>query len=144
MCTRFNNQIHRREAIPKGEQGKDRGFIHTRCEIPWLLLLCEQGQMPTHRTPEIQGKDEIGNARQIHWRMSKNYYVNTAISTLNLKKAGYLCLMDSYHEWNPKQEPPYAERHVRWCERSENESRKKTASFSSYSILGSLFPYRTI
>ena len=31
-----------------------------------------------------------------------NYYVNTAISTLNLKKAGYLCLMDSYLEWNPK------------------------------------------
>ena len=35
----------------------------------------------------------------------------------------------------PKKEPPYAEPHVRWCERSENESRKKTASFSSYSIL---------
>jgi hypothetical protein len=32
-------------------------------------------------------------------------------------------------------EPPYAERHVRWCERSENESRKKTTSFSSYSII---------
>ena len=31
-------------------------------------------------------------------------------------------------------EPPYAERHVWWCERSENESRKKTTSFSSYSI----------
>ena len=26
-------------------------------------------------------------------------------------------------------EPPYAERHVRWCERSENESRKKTFVF---------------
>ena len=34
-------------------------------------------------------------------------------------------------------EPPYAERHVRWCERSENESRKKTTSFSSYSIVWS-------
>ena len=34
-------------------------------------------------------------------------------------------------------EPPYAERHVRWCEGSENESRKKTTSFSSYSILTS-------
>ena len=31
-------------------------------------------------------------------------------------------------------EPPYAEPHVRWCERSENESRKKTTSFSSYSM----------
>ncbi len=28
-----------------------------------------------------------------------------------------------------------AEPHVRWCERSENESRKKTTSFSSYSIV---------
>ena len=28
-----------------------------------------------------------------------------------------------------------AEPHVRWCERSENESRKKTTSFSSYSII---------
>ncbi len=27
------------------------------------------------------------------------------------------------------------EPYVRWCERSENESRKKTTSFSSYSIL---------
>ena len=27
------------------------------------------------------------------------------------------------------EEPPYAERHVRWCERSENESRKKTFVF---------------
>ena len=33
------------------------------------------------------------------------------------------------------EEPPYAEPHVRWCERSENESRKKTTSFSSYSIM---------
>ena len=50
-----------------------------------------------------QGKAwSIGNARQSHWRMAKNYYVNTAISTQNLKKAGYLCLMDSYLEWNPK------------------------------------------
>ena len=31
-------------------------------------------------------------------------------------------------------EPPDAERHVRWCERSGNESRKKTTSFSSYSM----------
>ena len=38
-------------------------------------------------------------------------------------------------------EPPYAERHVRWCERSENESRKKTTSFSSYSIIYSFDTY---
>ncbi|WP_204447922.1 hypothetical protein, partial [Bacteroides caecigallinarum] len=31
-------------------------------------------------------------------------------------------------------EPPRAEPHAWWWERSENESRKKTTSFSSYSI----------
>ena len=31
-------------------------------------------------------------------------------------------------------EPPRAEPHAWWCERTENESRKKTTSFSSYSI----------
>ncbi|MDR0536634.1 MAG: hypothetical protein LBH04_01080, partial [Tannerellaceae bacterium] len=35
-------------------------------------------------------------------------------------------------------EPPRAERQAWWCERSENESRKKTTSFSSYSISGLL------
>lgn len=33
-------------------------------------------------------------------------------------------------------EPPCAEPHAWWCERPENESRKKTTSFSSYSISG--------
>ncbi|MDR2926936.1 MAG: hypothetical protein LBV41_01850, partial [Cytophagaceae bacterium] len=41
-------------------------------------------------------------------------------------------------------EPPYAERHVRWCERSENESRKKTTSFSSYSIDSCKYKTHTI
>ena len=35
-------------------------------------------------------------------------------------------------------EPPYAERHVRWCERSENESRKKTFVFLLLDCLGAL------
>ena len=43
--------------------------------------------------------------------------------------------MGPYLEWHPKSETPYAEPHVWWCERSENESRKKTTSFSSYSII---------
>lgn len=34
--------------------------------------------------------------------MAKNYYVHTAISTMNLKRAGYSCLMDAYLEWYPK------------------------------------------
>ena len=46
--------------------------------------------------------------------------------------------MGTYLEWHPKYEPSYAEPHVRWCERSENESRKKTTSFSSYSIFNIL------
>ena len=43
-----------------------------------------------------------------------------------------------------------AEPHVRWCERSENESRKITTSFSSYSIIiravlsSSFFPRRPV
>ena len=44
----------------------------------------------------------IGNARQSYWRMAKNYCVHTAISTMNLKRAGYSCLMDAYLEWYPK------------------------------------------
>ena len=31
----------------------------------------------------------------------------------------------------PNKEPPRAESHAWWCERSENESRKKTTSFAS-------------
>ena len=44
----------------------------------------------------------IGNARQSFWRMAKNNYVHMAMSNTNLKKAGYVCLTDSYLEWNPK------------------------------------------
>ena len=36
------------------------------------------------------------------------------------------------------------EPYVRWCERSENESRKKTTSFSSYSISVFEIPSGTI
>ncbi len=39
-------------------------------------------------------------------------------------------------------EPPYAERHVRWCERSENESRKKTISV--FLLLDSCCPKRLL
>ena len=35
-------------------------------------------------------------------------------------------------------EPPYAERHIRWFERLENESRKKTTLFSSYLMASKL------
>ncbi|WP_417128448.1 hypothetical protein, partial [Phocaeicola sp.] len=42
--------------------------------------------------------------------------------------------MTSISNGIPNKEPPRAEPHAWWCERSENESRKKTTSFSSYSI----------
>ena len=42
--------------------------------------------------------------------------------------------MTSISNGIPNKEPPRAEPHAWWCERSGNESRKKTASFSSYSI----------
>ena len=32
-------------------------------------------------------------------------------------------------------EPPYADLHVRWCDRSENKSRRNISLFSSYSII---------
>lgn len=45
-------------------------------------------------------------------------------------------MFEASEEGTPQGGPlPYAEPHVRWCERSENESRRKTTSFSSYSIL---------
>ncbi|MCQ2073549.1 MAG: hypothetical protein MJY96_10580, partial [Bacteroidaceae bacterium] len=46
---------------------------------------------------------------------------------------GLLCQIALNNE-----EPPYAERHVRWCERSENEVGRKLLLFSSYSIFGSV------
>ena len=75
-----------------------------------------------------------GNTRLGCWRVVNSRLLSSAMSNDKLRRAGYVGLMDCYLEWYPKEEPPYAERHVRWWERSENESRKKTTSFSSYSI----------
>ena len=68
------------------------------------------------------------NTRKGYWRISKSQ--RTAdIGRVSVNP-------ESLHQIASQlREPPYAERHVRWCERSENESRKKTTSFSSYSIL---------
>ena len=60
------------------------------------------------------------NTRLGYWRVANSRLVTSAMSNDMLRKAGYVVLMDCY-----------AERHVRWCERSENESRKKITSFSS-------------
>ena len=76
-----------------------------------------------------------GNSRLGYWRIAGSYILSRAITNEKLSMAGYATLMGSYIEWHQNQEPPYAEPHVRWCERSENESRRKTTSFSSYSIV---------
>ena len=41
-------------------------------------------------------------SRRGYWQMSAEYYVNVAMSSSKLKKAGYWTMMDSYFEWNPK------------------------------------------
>ena len=76
-----------------------------------------------------------GNSRLGYWRIAGSYILSRAITNEKLSMAGYATLMGSYIEWHPKQEPPYAEPHVRWCGRSENESRRNPTSFSSYSII---------
>ena len=70
---------------------------------------------------------------RIYGNSSKGYWANAegimhhAATNDKLRAAGYPCVMDYY-----------VRPHVRWCERSENESRKKTTSFSSYSIISKL------
>ena len=61
-----------------------------------------------------------GNTRKSYWRTAGSYILSRAITNEHLRRAGYVTLMGEYLEWHPKQEPPYAERHVRWCERSVN------------------------
>ena len=65
----------RKVLIPQGEQGKYGRFIHQGCEIPRLLLICEQRQIPTHRTSKVQGKDEVTakvlTSRSNGWRYEK-------------------------------------------------------------------------
>ena len=61
-----------------------------------------------------------GNSRLGDWRVADSPILKMAISNDSLRKTGYVTLMGSYLEWHPKQEPPYAEPHVRWCGRSVN------------------------
>ena len=78
------------------------------------------------------------NTRGGYWNTAGSPILCRAMNNERLKLQGYPCLVDLYVKLHSNcistKEPPYAERHVRWCERSENESRKKTTSFSSYSI----------
>ena len=63
---------------------------------------------------------EWGNTRKGYWHIANSPILAIAISNNNLRAAGYATLMETYLEWHPKYEPPYAEPHVRWCERSVN------------------------
>ena len=82
----------------------------------------------------------IDRWRAWQWANTRGGYWNTAGSPIlcramnNESFKATLALWTYMSNCISTKEPPYAERHVRWCERSENESRKKTTSFSSYSI----------
>ncbi len=45
---------------------------------------------------------EWGNTRLGYWRVSKSRLVSSAMSNAKLRMAGYVNLLDSYLEWNPK------------------------------------------
>ena len=55
-----------------------------------------------------------------YWRVASSPIMHTAASNMSLRKAGYICLSDSMPNGYPNEEPPYAEPHVQWCERSVN------------------------
>ena len=81
---------------------------------------------------------EWGYTRKGYWRIADSYILHRAITNEYLCRAGYATLMGAYLEWHPKQEPPYAERHVRWCERSVNTKvgdKYLWLVFTSYSIV---------
>ena len=54
----FLNSKKLMKTSSEGEQGQDSCVLCARCEIPWLLLLCNERQMPTHGTPKSQIQDE--------------------------------------------------------------------------------------
>ena len=43
-----------------------------------------------------------GNTRLAYWHIAHSPILLTAISNDRLRRQGYMCLMDSYLEWNPK------------------------------------------
>ena len=43
----------------KGQQGKDRSVVCAWSEIPRLLLLCYERQMPTHGASKVQSQNEV-------------------------------------------------------------------------------------
>ncbi len=97
----------RKVLIPQGEQGKYGRFIHQGCEIPRLLLICEQRQIPTHRTSKVQGKDEVTakvlTSRSNGWRYEKRKqkpkkYIRGWAGYYHLANMKRLCPQKNY-EW---------------------------------------------
>ena len=54
-----HNPIYRECSISQSQQGKDRSIVCARSEIPRLLLLCDERQMPTHGAFKIQSQNEV-------------------------------------------------------------------------------------
>lgn len=77
---------------------------------------------------------ECGYTRLGYWRIANSWIIHSSMTNEQLRIAGYPTLYNEYLKGILNKEPPRAESHAWWCERSENESRKKTTSFSSYSI----------
>ena len=50
-------------SISQSQQGEDRSVLCARSEIPRLLLLCDERQMPTHGASKVQSQDEITTKR---------------------------------------------------------------------------------
>ena len=56
-CKGIHNQFYRRQASPEGQQGKDCGLLCPWGKVPRLLILHQQGQVPSDGTPQDQSQD---------------------------------------------------------------------------------------
>ncbi len=66
-----------------------------------------------------------GNSSSGYWRVAGSAIMSRSATDMNLRKAGFIpACWTTMFKCTKCKEPPYAERHVRWCERSVNESRR--------------------
>ena len=65
---------------------------------------------------------EYANTRKGYWRVSNSPILSRTLTNEFLKKSGFCTVTERYALLYIKPiEPPYAERHVRWCERTACE-----------------------
>ena len=69
-----------------------------------------------------------GNASKGYWAVAGSFMKSQRAIETSREQAIRHC-WDTTKSIIVDKEPPYADPHVRWCERSENESRKKTFVF---------------